>query len=299
MEYKKIGKSDLKVSSIGFGAAFRSGITEESPQVIRRALDLGVNLIDVAEVYHQGRSEEVVGESIHDRRDDVVIKTKVAVDHLNYDAVLKAAEGSLKRLGVDIIDLYLVHHPNPSVPIEETMKAMEKLIEEGKVRYIGVSNFDVSLIKKAQESLSRHEIVANEVKYNIVEREIEQDLLPYCQKENISIIAYSPLARGLLTGKYSRESIPERHWRRRDPLFQEPNFSRALKVVDALRRIAEIHNKTPGQVALNWLASKPEVIPIFGASSVEQVEENCGAVGWRMTDEDLRMIEIAYKNLSK
>jgi len=298
LEYKKLGKSDLEVSSLGLGTGFRSGITEDSLQVIRRALDLGVNLIDVAEVYHRGRSEEIVGEAIRDRRDEVVIKTKVSRDHLKYDEVLKAADGSLKRLGVNVIDLYLVHHPNPNVPIEETMRAMERLIDEGKVRYIGVSNFDASLIEKAQESLSKHEIVANEVKYNIIEREIKEDLLPYCKKEKISIIAYSPLARGLLTGKFSQDSIPEGHWRRRDPLFQEPIFSKALKLVEVLRKIAEAYGKTPGQVALNWLASKPEVVPIFGASSISQVEENCGAVGWRMSNEELQMIETAYRKLA-
>jgi len=299
LEYKRIGKTDLKVSSIGFGAAFRSGITEDSPKVIRKALSLGVNLIDIAEIYHRGRSEEVVGEAIRGRRDEVVIKTKVARDHLKYNDVLKAAEGSLKRLGVNVIDLYLVHHPNPKIPIEETMRAMEKLIDEGKVRYIGVSNFNASLVKKAQEALSRHEIVADEVKYNLVEREIEEELLPYCKKESISIIAYSPLARGMLTGKFDKESeIPEGHWRKRDPLFQEPNFSRALELVEILKKIAENHDKTPGQVALNWLASKPEVVPIFGASDISQVEENCGAVGWRMNDEELQMIETAYKKLN-
>ncbi|RLI06580.1 aldo/keto reductase [Candidatus Bathyarchaeota archaeon] len=299
MEYKRIGKSDLRVSSLGIGAAFRSGITESSPKIIRKALDLGINLIDTAEIYHKGMSEKVVGEAIRDRRDEVVVKTKVARDHLKYDDVLKAADGSLKRLGVNMIDLYLVHHPNPNVPVEETMKAMEKLVDEGKVRYIGVSNFDDSLIKKAQEALSRHEIVANEVKYNLIEREIEENLLPYCKKEGISIIAYSPLARGLLTGRFGEDfEIPKGHWRKRDPLFQEPNFSKALELVKVLRKIAGIHDKTVGQVALNWLASKPEVIPIFGVSSISQVEENCGAVGWKLNDEDLQMIETACKKLS-
>jgi aryl-alcohol dehydrogenase-like predicted oxidoreductase len=297
LEYKTIPGTDLRVSSLGFGAAFRSGITESSIQVIRRALDLGVNLIDIAEIYHAGKSEEIVGEAIRGRRDEVIIKTKVAMDHLRYEDVLKAVDGSLRRLGVKVIDLYLVHHPNPEVPIEETMKAMEKIVEDGKARYIGVSNFDSALLEKAQEALSRHRIVVNEVKYNMIEREIEADLLPYCRREGISIIAYSPLARGLLTGKYGPGRIPEGHWRSRDPIFQEPTFSRALKLVDTLRRIAEAHNKTPGQVALNWLASKPEVIPIFGASSIEQVEENCGAVGWRMTEEEIEAIEAAYKDL--
>jgi len=170
LEYKKLGKSGLEVSSIGLGTAFRSGLTEESPEAIRRALDLGITLIDTAEVYKNGRSEEVIGKVISDRRDDVVVKTKVARDHLRYEDVLKAAEGSLRRLGVDVIDLYLVHHPNPQVPLKETMRAMEQLVDKGVVRHIGVSNFDAPLINEAQEALSKHEIVANEVKYNLVER---------------------------------------------------------------------------------------------------------------------------------
>ena len=296
MEYKKLGKSGLEVSSIGLGTAFRSGLTEESPKAIRRALDFGITLIDTAEVYKNGRSEEVMGKVISDRRDDVVVKTKVARDHLRYEDVLKAAEGSLRRLGVDVIDLYLVHHPNPQVPLKETMRAMEQLVDKGVVRHIGVSNFDAPLINEAQEALSKHEIVANEVKYNLVERDIETEVLPYCRNENITIIAYSPLARGLLTGRFDEGTeIPDGHWRTRDPLFQGGSLEKGLEHVSKLEEIGGAHGKTPGQVAMNWLAIKPVVIPIFGVSNVRQVEENCGSVGWRISEDELEMIERAYK----
>jgi len=296
LEHKKLGKSGLEVSSIGLGTAFRSGLTEESPEAIRRALDLGITLIDTAEVYRDGRSEELIGKVISDRRDDVVVKTKVARDHLRYEDVLKAAEGSLRRLQVDVIDLYLVHHPNPQVTLKETMRAMEELVDKGAVRHIGVSNFDAPLINEAQEALSKHEIVANEVKYNLVERDIETEVLPYCKNENITIIAYSPLARGLLTGKFGQGTeIPDGHWRMRDPLFRRRSLKKGIELTDKLKEIGEAHGKTAGQVAMNWLAAKPVVVPIFGVSNVSQVEENCGSVGWRISEDELEVIERASK----
>jgi len=296
LEYKKLGKSGLEVSSIGLGTAFRSGLTKESPEAIRRALDLGITLIDTAEVYRDGRSEELIGKVISDRRDDVVVKTKVARDHLRYEDVLKAAEGSLRRLQVDVIDLYLVHHPNPQVTLKETMRAMEELVDKGAVRHIGVSNFDAPLINEAQEALSKHEIVANEVKYNLVERDIETEVLPYCKNENITIIAYSPLARGLLTGKFGEGTeIPNGHWRTRDPLFRRRSLEKGLELTNKLKEIGQAHGKTAGQVAMNWLAAKPVVVPIFGVSNVSQVEENCGSVGWRISEDELEVIERASK----
>jgi len=296
LEYKKLGKSGLEVSSIGLGTAFRSGLTDESPEAVRGALDLGITLIDTAEVYRDGRSEELIGKVISDRRDDVVVKTKVARDHLRYEDVLKAAEGSLRRLQVDVIDLYLVHHPNPQVTLKETMRAMEELVDKGAVRHIGVSNFDAPLINEAQEALSKHEIVANEVKYNLVERDIETEVLPYCKNENITIIAYSPLARGLLTGKFGQGTeIPDGHWRMRDPLFRRRSLKKGIELTDKLKEIGEAHGKTAGQVAMNWLAAKPVVVPIFGVSNVSQVEENCGSVGWRISEDELEVIERASK----
>jgi aryl-alcohol dehydrogenase-like predicted oxidoreductase len=297
LEYKKLGKSDLKVSAVGLGTGFRGGITEKAPKVIEAALDLGVTLIDTAEIYDDGMSESIIGEVIKSRRDEIVLVTKVSGDHLRYDQVLKAADGSLKRLGTDCIDLYLVHWPNSKVPLSETMRAMERLVEEGKVRYIGVSNFDVTRLEKARQELSRHEIIANEVKYNLMEMEIEKDVLPYCRKERIEIIAFGSLARGLLTGRFTKESdISEDDWRSRDWFFKGENFSNGLRVVEVLKEIGKAYGKTAGQVAINWLLTKPSVFPIFGASDAEQVKENCGAVGWRMTEELQGRLENRSKN---
>jgi len=286
LEYKNLGKSDLKVSAVGLGTGFRGGITQNSHKVIEAALDLGVTLIDTAEIYEDGRSEKLVGQVIKDRRDEVVLVTKVSGDHLRYVDVLKAAEGSLKRLSVDYIDLYLVHWPNTKVPLSETMRAMETLVNQGKIRYIGVSNFDATTLKEARQELSRHEIIADEVKYNLMETDIEKDVLPYCQKEGIGMITYGSLARGLLTGRFTDESdISEGDWRRQDWFFKGENFANALQMVEVLKEIGKKYEKTPGQIAINWLLSKPMVTPIFGASSIEQVKENCGAVGWRINEQ--------------
>ena len=281
MEYASITHSNLKPSVIGLGTGFRGGITKESPKIIEAALDLGVTLIDTAEIYGDGLSEKIVGEVIKGRRDEVVLVTKVSGDHLKYNEVLRSAEGSLRRLDTDYIDLYLVHWPNQNVPLTETMRAMERLVMEGKVRYIGVSNFDVEQLKKANEELSRYEVIANEIKYNLLERDAEEKVLPFCQKENIAILAYGPLARGLLTGRFSDEHrIPDDDWRSGDWFFEGESFLKGLDMVAVLNEIGSHYGKTAGQVAINWFLGKPMVFPIFGASNVEQVEENCNAVEW-------------------
>jgi aryl-alcohol dehydrogenase-like predicted oxidoreductase len=283
LEYACIGKSALKASVIGFGTAFRAGITRKSPKVLETALDLGVTLIDTAEIYEGGLSEKMVGDIIKGRREEVVLVTKVSGDHLTYDDVLKSAEGSLKRLDIDFIDLYLVHWPNLNVPISETMRAMEKLVNEGKVRYIGVSNFDAGQMRQASEELSRCEIIANEVKYNLLERQAEDEVVPFCQKEDIAVLAYGPLARGLLTGRFTDEkSIPEDDWRKGDWFFEGASLKSGIDMVETLNEIGVDYGKTAGQVTINWLLAKRMVFPIFGAGTVEQVVENCGAAGWRM-----------------
>jgi aryl-alcohol dehydrogenase-like predicted oxidoreductase len=166
------------------------------------------------------------------------------------------------------------------------MRAMETLVNQGKIRYIGVSNFDATTLKEARQELSRHEIIADEVKYNLMETDIEKDVLPYCQKEGIGMITYGSLARGLLTGRFTDESdISEGDWRRQDWFFKGENFANALQMVEVLKEIGKKYEKTPGQIAINWLLSKPMVTPIFGASSVEQVKENYGAVGWRINEQ--------------
>ena len=283
MEYANIAHSDLKSSVIGFGTGFRKGITKESSKIIEVALDLGVTLIDTAEIYNNGLSEKIIGEVIKGRRDEIVLVTKVSGDHLKYNEVLRSAEGSLRRLDTDYIDLYLVHWPNQNVPLTETMRAMERLVTEGKVRYIGVSNFDLEQLKNANEELSRCEVIANEIKYNLLERDAEKKVLPFCQKENISILAYGPLARGLLTGRFSDEhKIPDDDWRIGDWFFEGESFMKGLDMVSVLNEIGSHYGKTAGQVAINWFLDKPMVFPIFGASNIEQVEENCNVVDWHI-----------------
>jgi myo-inositol catabolism protein IolS len=283
LEYASIAHSDLKASVIGFGTAFRGGINNDSPKVIEAALDLGVSLIDTAEIYGDGLSEKIVGEVIKGRRDEVVLVTKVSGEHLRYNEVLRSAERSLRRLDTDFIDLYLVHWPNRNVPLRETIRAMERLVTEGKVHYIGVSNFDVGQLKKANEELSRCEVIANEVKYNLLEREAEDEVLPFCQKEDIALLAYGPLARGLLTGRFTDEHrIADDDWRSGDWFYEGESFKRGLDMVSVLKEIGADYGKTAGQVAINWLLGKRMVFPIFGASNVEQVAENCGATDWRM-----------------
>lgn len=295
LEYKRLGQSDLKVSVISLGTAFRKGITPESPEVVATALNMGINLIDTAEIYEDGISEELVGKAIEGRREEVVLVTKVSGDNLRYDDVLKSAKGSLKRLNTNFIDLYLVHWPNPRVPLSETMRAMERLVDEGKVRYIGVSNFDVRQLKRAREELSRCMIIADEVKYNLLEREVENDVLPFCQEEDIALLAYGPLARGLLTGRFKDEnSIPKDDWRSGDWFFEGETLRRGLSMVEALKEVGKEYEKTAGQVAINWLLTKPLVFPIFGASSVEQVEENCGASDWLLDNNAVKKLSAEF-----
>jgi myo-inositol catabolism protein IolS len=293
LEYANIAHSDLIASVIGFGTAFRGGTTDNSPKVIEAALDLGVTLIDTAEIYGDGLSERMVGKVMKGRRDEVVLVTKVSGDHLRYQEVLRSAEKSLRRLDTDFIDLYLVHWPNRNVPLRETMRAMERLVTEGKVHYIGVSNFDVGQLKKAREELSRCEIIANEVKYNLLERETEDEVLPFCQKEDIAVLAYGPLARGSLTGRFTDEHrIPDNDWRFGDWFFEGENFKKGLDMVSVLKEIGADYGKTAGQVAINWLLSKRMVFPIFGASNVEQVTENCDGTNWRMDKSDQEKLSV-------
>ncbi|MCD6515013.1 MAG: aldo/keto reductase [Candidatus Odinarchaeota archaeon] len=231
-------------------------------KALRHGISLGMWLIDTAEVYGGGHAEELVGEAIKIfNREEVFIVTKVWETNLRYDDVLKAAKGSLKRLKTNYIDLYLIHWPNPRIPLSETMKAMEKLVSDRLVRYIGVSNFSVELMEEARSYLSKEDIVANQVKYNVYDRSVERDILPYCQKEGITLMAYTPLAKG--------------------------NVSTDKTLIE----IGKKYGKTATQVALNWLISKDMVIAIPKAIRIEHIEENAGAMGWRLSEEDIRYIE--------
>ena len=225
-------------------------------------IELGINLIDTAGMYD---TEPLVAEAIRGfKRDALFIATKVWSTHLKYDQVLKAAQRSLEKLQCSYIDLYQIHWPNPLVPIKETIRAMEKLVDEGKVRYVGVSNFSLSQMKEAEEVLSKHELASNQVQYSLKVRKIEADLLPYCDRNSIAILAYRPVAHGELS-----------------------NPSGNLKAI--VDEISQRHDgKTPAQIALNWLVNKSKMVfPIPRASRPQRVTENAGAVGWNLDPEDL------------
>jgi len=239
---------------------------EEKVAALKKGLDLGINLIDTAEVY---QSESIVADAIEGhQREDLFIATKVFWTHLKYNSVLKAAEKSLKRLNCSYIDLYQIHFPNSFVPIQETMKAMEKLVEEGKVRYLGLSNFSLEQMKKAEEALTDNKIASNQVEYNLTVRGIENDLMSYCEGKDIVILPYRPIAHGSLASpqgelKSAMEVISKRH-----------------------------DGKTPAQLALNWLLAKSKLIfPIPRASRPERVMENVGSIGWSLDGEDVRNLE--------
>jgi len=249
----------LRLPEIGLGTwQYRGGVGP-----LRRGIELGACLIDTAEGYG---TEGVVGEAIRGVRDRVFVATKALPRNFRHTDLLLAADQSLKRLGIGHIDLYQLHWPHHAVPIEETMAAMETLVDRGKVRFIGVSNFSIADLKKAQAALSKYKLFSNQVRYSLVDRTIEAGLLRYCQEHGIAVIAYSPLARGL---RYIEERDRGR----------------------VLQRVSVMTGKSQAQVALNWCIGKDAVIAIPKASSVDHVEEDCGASGWRLADDHLRLLD--------
>ncbi|MGH2405628.1 MAG: aldo/keto reductase [bacterium] len=266
MEFKELGSTGVQLPEIGFGTWQYNGGNDP----LQKGVALGASLIDTAEIYG---TEGIVGQAIRGRRGHAFIATKVSGHHLGYDDVLRAADGSLRRLGVSQIDLYQIHWPDSNVPIQETMRAMEALVDDGKVRFIGVSNFSVEELREAEQAMTRHRIVSNQMEYSLLDRAIEPDLLPYCEAQRITILAYTPLAKGKLA---AQRSVKHRH------------------AFEVLRRIAQDAGKTTAQVALNWCTAKAAVIAIPKAGSVEHVVENCGASGWRLTHEQLAELDQAF-----
>jgi diketogulonate reductase-like aldo/keto reductase len=266
VEHKELGATGVDVPEVGFGTWQYHG----GGAPLRKAVALGAFLIDTAEMYG---TEEAVGAAIKDIRPKVFIATKVSGNHLRYGEVLSAADASLKRLGIDAIDLYQVHWPDPAVPIAETMGAMEKLVDAGKVRFIGVSNFYLKNLQEAEACMTKHKIVSNQVKYSLLQRGIEEDTLAYCQKRRITVIAYSPLARGDLCA---------------NPLLRNRH------TLGVAQEIAADSGKTIAQVALNWCIAKPGVVAIPKTDRVERVEELCGASGWKLSREQVAALEKAF-----
>ena len=282
MELKQLGDTGVMAPEIGLGTWKYSG--GDAP--LRRGIELGAFLIDTAEMY---RTEDAVGRAVRGIRDRVFIATKVLGRHLKYGQVLRAAEQSLRLLDTGCIDLYQVHWPNSRVPIGETMRAMEHLADSGMVRYIGVSNFSVRQLAEAQAVMARHPIVSNQVLYNLQRRGIEQELLPYCQENRVTVLAYTPLADGVLAPSPGSAAGPSRGLRRAAGRVMGRN-----QQMETLRAVAAECGKTPAQVALNWCISRPNVIAIPKSNSVARTEENCGASGWRLTTEQLERLDRAF-----
>ena len=272
MELKRLGASSVMVPEIGLGTWRYTG----GPEPLRRGIELGANFIDTAEMY---RTEDQVGEAIAGMRERVFVATKVLGSNLRYDAVLRAADKSLRLLGVDKIDLYQIHWPNPRVPIAETMRAMEQLVADGLVDYIGVSNFSVEDMREAQAAMQNNPIVSNQILYNLRRRRAERDVIPYCRQHDIAVIAYSPLHEGALVGNGGGR------------LRRALGLSRDQQ---ALAEIADETGKTAAQVALNWVADQDGMIAIPKSNSVARTEENCAASGWHLTAEQRQRLDRAF-----
>ncbi len=300
MEYTNLGKSDLKVSVIGLGA-WQAGakgwgkiVDSDVKNAILTSIEMGLNFIDTAEVYGDGHSESVIGEVIKDIRDEIIIATKASGSHLKPEYLERALDGSLKRLNTNYIDLYQLHWPDIYTSLKQTMKTLEKMANDGKVRYIGLSNFSVCQIEEARSYLSNMDIVSNQVRYNILQREIEEEMLPYLNREKISVIAYSPLAQGLLTFKYDHAKLEPSDVRKSNKLFSEPNIGRIATFLSVLKEISLETGHSVVQLALNWLISRGNVIPIPGAKNRDQATINLQSNGWRLSAEQTKRIEDEY-----
>ena len=257
MEHVPLGSTDELIPSIGFGTARYHG----EPGVLGRAIELGANLIDTAESYNAvgdepGAAERIVCRELREAGADAFVATKVSAQNLRHDCVISHALASRERLGIDVIDLYQVHSPSDTIPIAETMAAMEQLVADGVIRYVGVSNFNVEQMAAAQDALETSPLVSNQMPYSVLDRRIEADVLPYCQAHDITVIAYAPLALGRVVAG--------------------PDSA-------VIRQVADEAGKTPAQVAIRWLLDRDRVMAIPKTERPERVDELCGATGWTFT----------------
>jgi aryl-alcohol dehydrogenase-like predicted oxidoreductase len=308
MKYHSLGHSNLEISVIGLGCMgmsefYGSAQEAESIATLHRAIELGVNFFDTADIYGPWTNELLVGKAIADRRDKVVLATKFGVvrnekgEFLGIngqpDYVRSACDASLKRLGLDYIDLYYQHRVDPNVPIEETVGAMAELVQAGKIRYLGLSEAEPDIIRRAQ---AVHPISALQTEYSLWSREPEQEVLATVRELGISFVSYSPLGRGFLTGQIKRfEDLAEDDWRRTNPRFQGGNFARNLILVERITEIAQDKNVTPAQLALAWiLAQGEDIVTIPGTKRRTYLEQNLGALDVTLTEEDLARINDAF-----
>lgn len=307
MEKRPLGLSDVQITPIIMGTwqagkKMWVGIEDEdSIKAIRAAYEAGITTIDTAEVYGEGHSERIVAEALADVRDRVVYASKVFANHLNYDLVIEACDRSLKNLDTDYIDLYQIHWPSGSfnsqiVPIEETMKALNKLKEQGKIRAIGVSNFSRTQL---EEAARYGRIDSLQPPYSLFWRQVETDAMPYCMENNISILAYSSLAQGLLTGKFEPDhQFAQGDHRAKNKLFQGENYQRAQKALEQLRPIAERHQCSLAQLSLAWLIAQPQTNAIAGARNAKQASANAKAVEIQLSESELHEIDQIGRQVS-
>jgi len=304
MRYERLGRTDMEVSKIGLGTwqfgSFYWGwgreINEEiAIELVRTAVEeLGINLIDTAEIYGNGKSERIIGRAMRDLdRDRVVIATKLFPFpwRITPRRAIRALEGSLGRLGVDRIDLYQIHWPSPIFPLRGVLRELEREVDEGRIRAIGVSNFSLRQLERARSYMRKHDIASNQVEYNLLRRKVERELIPYCQREGITVIAYSPLAQGLLTGKYGPGRMPGGLQRRMMMSLFFGYGGVSWDPVGRVRELAEKKGVRPAQIALAWLISKPGVVAIPGAKNPDQLRSNAGAAGIELSEEELMFLE--------
>ena len=320
METRAFGKTGLEITPIGFGSwaiggsgwrgAWGPQDDDEAVGAIRRAVERGINWVDTAAVYGLGHSEELVARALKglSESERPYVFTKCSrvwdengnvSDNLKRDSVKRECEDSLRRLQTDVIDLYQVHWPRPDEDIEEGWSAMTELKEEGKVRHIGVSNFDVSQMERAQRIAP---VETLQPPYSMLRREVEQEILAYCQENDIGVIVYSPMRSGLLTGKMTPErvqNLPSDDWRRNDPDFQEPRLSQNLELVELLRAIGEVHGRSPAEVAIAWTLRHPAVTAaIVGGRRPDQVDGVIEAAEFRLSEDEIEEIETALQKVS-